>query len=428
MEKELYAIGEIPPLGKIPRRMYAQVIRPERYGRPLDAFKIEVLDVPEPGRGEVLVLVMAAGINYNNVWAATGSPLDVAKGHAKWGQPADFHVGGSDAAGIVYAVGEAVQGVAVGDHVVVHPGMWDTEDAEIRAGLDPCFSPTYYTWGYESNWGGFAQFTRVQAHQCLPKAPHLTWEQAAAPTLAGATAYRMLTGWSPHVVRPGDPVLVWGGGGGVGVMAIQIARVLGGEPVAVVSSSERAEYCRALGAVGVIDRTRFDHWGVPPHWRDTDAYAAWAEQAKRFGREFWRALGAKRNPRIIVEHPGEDTIATSVLICDVGGMTVICAGTSGYQVTGDLRHLWMRQKRIQGSHFANDEQSLAFNALVAQGLVNPCLSRTFSFDAIGAAHQLMMENRHPPGNMAALVSAPTTGLTGLPRQRSFAAAEPATVS
>jgi crotonyl-CoA carboxylase/reductase len=93
---------------------------------------------------------------------------------------------------------------------------------------------------------------------------------------------------------------------------------------------------------------------------------------------------------------------------------VICAGTTGYNAVVDLRYLWMRQKRLQGSHFANDEQSAAFNQLVVDGRVDPCLSRTFRFEEIGYAHQLMAENRHPEGNMAALVCAARPGLTDLP--------------
>ena len=92
------------------------------------------------------------------------------------------------------------------------------------------FAPTQQIWGYETNWGSFAQFTKVQAHQCLPKPPHLTWEEAAAYMLVGATAYRMLHGWPPNVVAPGEPVLIWGGAGGLGSMAIQIARAAGARP------------------------------------------------------------------------------------------------------------------------------------------------------------------------------------------------------
>jgi crotonyl-CoA carboxylase/reductase len=95
-------------------------------------------------------------------------------------------------------------------------------------------------------------------------------------------------------------------------------------------------------------------------------------------------------------------------------MVVICAGTSGYSAAVDLRYLWTRQKRLQGSHFANDEQAAAFNQLVVEGRMDPCLSETFDFEGIGMAHQLMSENRHPMGNMAALVSAPSRGLTDLP--------------
>ena len=92
-------------------------------------------------------------------------------------------------------------------------------------------------------------------------------------------------------------------------------------------------------------------------------------------------------------------------MCDNAGMVVICAGTTGYHAAVDLRYLWMRSKRLQGSHFANDEQSAALNELVAAGEVDPCLGRTFEFDDVGVAHQLMFENRHPVGNMAVLVGA-----------------------
>jgi len=412
--KDLYETGEIPPLGEIPKRMYAQVIRPDRFGDPEKAFQIEDIETPEIGPHDALVLVMAAGINYNNVWAARGIPVDVCKYHEKFGEPTEFHIGGSDASGVVYATGEKVTNVKVGDHVVVHCGQWDPDDPAVTSGGDPMFADSFRIWGYESNWGSFAQFTKVQGHQCLPKAPHLTWEAAAAPTLVGATAYRMLSGWPPHALQDGDAVLVWGGAGGLGSMAIQIVRELGGRAVAVVSSEDKAEFCRKLGAVGVINRKDFDHWGMPPHWKDGKAYAEWLGGAKAFGKAFWEALGEKRSPRIVFEHPGEDTVPTSIFMCDTGGMVVICAGTSGYNAVADLRYLWMRQKRLQGSHFANDEQSAAFNQLVIDGRVDPALSRTFPFEDIGTAHQLMHENRHPEGNMAALVSAPREGLTDLP--------------
>ena len=411
MAKSIYDIGEIPPLGEIPARMLAQVIRPERFGEPEKAFRVEEIDVPEVGPHDALVLVMAAGINYNNVWAALGIPIDITKVHGKFGEPTDFHIGGSDASGIVYAVGEKVTNVTVGDEVVIHCGQWDVE--AVPEGTDPMFHPSYRIWGYETNWGSFAQFTKVQAHQCMPKAPHLTWEEAAAPTLVGATAYRMLHGWAPNDVKEGEPVLVWGGAGGLGSMAIQIAALAGAKPVAVVSSEEKFDFCRNLGAVGVLNRKDFDHWGMLPHWKDDEAFNEWLGGAKKFGKAFWDALGEKRAPTIVFEHPGESTIPTSIFLCETGGMVVICAGTTGYNATVDLRYLWMRQKRLQGSHFANDGDAYAFNQLVVDGKIDPCLSRTYPFDGIGDCHQLMYQNEHPEGCMSALVSAPREGMKGL---------------
>ncbi len=412
--KEIYEIGEVPPIGYVPKRMYAQVIRTERLGEPMRAFKVETLEVPELRPDEALVYVMAAGINRNNVWAALGTPLNIIAHRQKTKyDTSDFHVGGSDASGIVYAIGRDVRNVKVGDRVVIHCGVWDRDCPAVKAGEDPMYDPSFKIWGYETNWGSFAQFTRVQAHQCMPKARHLTWEEAAAPTLVGATVYRMLMGWPPHTVRRNDVVLIWGASGGLGCMAIQIVKAEGGIPVGVVSDDRKIDFCVRLGAKGCINRLNFLHWGVMPHWTDTESYNKWAAECRAFGKAIWDVVGERRNPRIVFEHPGEDTIPTSVFVCDTGGMVVICAGTTGYNAVADLRYLWMRQKRLQGSHFANDEQSNAFNQLVIEGKIDPCLGRTFPFEQIPLCHQIMHENRAPEGNMAALVGAPRPGLKDL---------------
>ncbi|MDF0530796.1 crotonyl-CoA carboxylase/reductase [Tsukamurella sp. 8J] len=390
-------------VGTVPDEMYASVVRPARYGEPKNAFATEAVPTPRPERGEVLVYVKAAGINYNNVWAARGYPLDVVGAREKRGDTTGFHIGGSEASGIVWEVGEGVRSVAPGDHVVLSGCRWDESAEDIRLGGDPMASVTQRVWGYEDNFGAFAQFTVVADFQCHPKPPALSWEAAAAYLLTGATAYRQLRGWEPHVVRPGDPVLVWGGAGGLGSMAIQLVREFGGRAVAVVSSPERAEYCRALGAVGTVDRTGYAHWGRLPDTGDA-AFAAWAAEAKRFGRAFFDALGERRAPRIVFEHVGEDTLPTSLLLCDTAGMVVICGGTSGYNGDIDLRYLWMRQKRLQGSHFADLAECRAITALVAAGRIDPCLSWTGTLDDVGVGHQMLADNTQPPGNLAVTVN------------------------
>jgi crotonyl-CoA carboxylase/reductase len=413
MGKDLYEIGELPPMGEVPAQMHAMAVRPDRYGDPKDAIRDEVLDVPELGPHDALVAVMAAGVNFNNVWAARGIPVDVTKTQAKWGEPTDFHIVGSDASGIVYAVGDQVTNVQVGDHVIVHAGQWDPDDPWVKAGKDPGIAASFRVWGYDTCWGSMAQFCKVQAHQCLPKADHLAWEEAAAPTLTGATAYRMLFGWPPHTVQPGDVVLVWGGSGGLGSLAVQLVANAGGRPVAVVSSDEKGEYAKSLGAVGYVNRKAFDHWGVPPAW-DSPDWKGWFDGAKAFGKAIWEALGEKTSPRIVFEHPGQDTIPTSNFVCDRGGMIVICAGTSGYDTMIDVRYLWFMQKRYQGSHLFNDEQAAAFNDLVRDAKIQTTLGHTYAYDEIPHVHQLMGDGELPEGNVACLVSSPRAGVKGLP--------------
>jgi crotonyl-CoA carboxylase/reductase len=222
----------------------------------------------------------------------------------------------------------------------------------------------------------------------------------------------MLHGWPPNTVTEGDVVLVWGGAGGLGSLAIQLVTLAGGRAVAVVSSEEKAAYCRDLGAIGTVDRTAFDHWGVPPAW-DSPDWKAWLDGAKAFGKAIWDAVGERTNPAIVFEHPGQDTIPTSNFVCDRGGMIVICAGTTGFDTMIDVRYLWYLQKRYQGSHLFNDQQAAAFNDLVRAGAVRTTLGRTYRYDEAAGAHQLMGHGELPEGNVSVLVGAPTTGLRDL---------------
>ena len=111
---DICALGERPPLGEAPRRMHAFTVRQDRFGEPEAAWRREIVDVPEIGPDEVLIYTMATGINYNNVWAALGHPLDVIAQRRKAGEPEDFHAGGSDSSGIVWKVGAEVDGVKPG--------------------------------------------------------------------------------------------------------------------------------------------------------------------------------------------------------------------------------------------------------------------------------------------------------------------------
>lgn len=403
-------IGELPPPGVVPATMTAAVVRQDRFGDPATAFRPEQIPTPMIGPDEVLIAVMAAGVNYNNVWAARGYPVDQIATRQRRGEVEDFHVGGSDLSGIVYAVGDAVEGIEIGDHVITHPGYWDAGDPWIQAGRDPMIAPTARIWGYDTNYGSFGQFARAQAHQVLPKAPHLTWEEAAAPTLVGTTAYRMLHGWAGNTVAEGDLVLVWGGSGGLGTQASQLVKAAGGRAVAVVSDDERGRYAMKYGAIGYLDRREFDHWGVPPLVDDREGQREWSAGARAFGKKLWEVAGSREDPAIVFEHPGAATIPTSIFLCRPGGMVVICAGTTGFDAMVDLRYHWTRQKRLQGSHGTNDEQAIAYNDLVVAGTIDPALGRTLPFSDLPAAHARMGRGEDVFGNTSILIGAPMPGL------------------
>ncbi len=401
--KDLYEIGEIPPLGHVPKNMYAWAIRKDRHGPPEEAMQLEVVPTWELDSHDVLVLVMAAGVNYNGVWAGLGKPISVFDVHK---QP--YHIAGSDASGIVWAVGSKVKHWKVGDEVVIHCNQDDGDDEECNGG-DPMLSPSQRIWGYETPDGSFAQFCRVQARQLLPRPQHLTWEESASYMLTLATAYRMLFGHQPHQLKPSQNVLIWGASGGLGVFGVQLVAAAGANAIGVISDEDKRDYVMSLGARGVINRKDFKCWGQLPKVGSPE-YDAWFGEVRKFGKAIWDVTGKGNNVDMVFEHPGESTFPTSTFVVKRGGMVVFCAGTTGFNITFDARYVWMHQKRIQGSHFAHLKQAAAANKFVLDRRVEPCMSEVFDWKDIPKAHTKMWKNEHKPGNMAVLVCAPKTGL------------------
>src|SRR5215212_5292348 len=387
--------------GILPETMTAWVIREERFGEPVDAFQIEEIEVPEPGAFEVIVRVMAAGVNYNNVWAAMGKPVSVMGygDHPEYGH----HIGGSDASGIVWKVGPGVTRWKPGDEVVIHCNQASYEDPEVH-GLDPLAAPSQMIWGYETTWGSFAQFTKVQAQQLLPKPQNLTWEEAASYGLTYFTAYRMLL--TRCSMQAGDRVLIWGAAGGLGVFATQLCKLTGAKAVGVVSSPEKGQLLEQMGIDGWIDRNEFK--GMMRTGNESpDEEKARFKVSRDFSKKVKEILGDA--PDIVFEHVGQATFPTSVFTVKPFGKVVICAGTTGYNLDFDVRYLWMRQKEIIGSHFANAYECMKANELIESGEIRPVLWRTLGFEGVPNAHQLMRENQHL-GKISILVGAEREGL------------------
>ncbi len=388
---ESVPVGTTPELGVLPSKMHAYVIRQGRLGEPRRSFVQEEVDVWQAGPGEVLVQVMAAGVNFNAIWAGLGEPVNILAGHGL-----DYAVVGSDASGVVWSIGEGVRGWSVGDEVVLHCNHL----------LEPGASDLQTIWGYETPDGAFAQFTRVQAQQLLKKPPQLTWEEAASYGLTYYTAHRMLVDRAK--LQPGETVLVWGAGGGLGVFAVQLAAAMGARPIAVVSSADKAALCMQLGAVGVINRKDFPELAYF-EGMNAEQEAAHQRAIKGFGKRIWEILGERTGPDVVFEHVGQSTFPASVFLANKFGRIVICGATTGYKLSFDVRHLWMRQKQIIGSHFADADSCRRANALMVQGLVKPVLTQLFTWDEIPEAHQRMYENKLH-GTVACLVGSPRPGL------------------
>ncbi len=360
---------------------------------PRKSLHVQEVPTPEVGPGEALVAVMASAINYNTVWTSIFEPVSTFSFLKRYGRLSTltsrhdlpYHVVGSDAAGVVVRVGAGVTRWRPGDEVVAHCLSVELEEASGHD--DTLLDPQQRIWGFETNFGGLAELALVKANQLMPKPRHLSWEEAACPGLVNSTAYRQLVSHHGAQMKQGDTILIWGASGGLGSYATQLALNGGAVPVCVVSSPEKAELCRSMGADLVIDRAaegfRF--------WLDeqTQDPAEW----KRFG-EAIRELTGGDDPDIVFEHPGRETFGASVFVAKRGGTIVTCASTSGFTHSYDNRYLWMSVKRIIGSHFANYREAWEANRLVDRGRIQPTLSKTYPLEQTGQAAHEVHRNAH----------------------------------
>jgi crotonyl-CoA reductase len=375
---------------------------------PRASLHVEDVALPELGPGEASVAVMASAINYNTVWTSIFEPVSTFGFLERYGRTSPlaakhdlpYHVVGSDLAGVVLATGPGVHTWKPGREVVAHCLSVELESYEGHN--DTMLDPEQRIWGFETNFGGLAQIALVKSNQLMPKPAHLTWEEAATPGLVNSTAYRQLVSRNGAGMKQGDTVLIWGASGGLGGYATQFALNGGATPVCVVSSDDKAEICRRMGAELIIDRRAED-------------FRFWKDERTQDPRE-WRRFGARireltggEDVDIVFEHPGRETFGASVFAARKGGTIVTCASTSGYMHEYDNRYLWMNLKSIVGSHFANYREAWEANRLVARGAIHPTLSRAYTMDQVGQAAYDVHQNLHQ-GKVGVLCLAPEEGL------------------
>lgn len=381
---------------------------PSQEKDPRRSLHIDEVPTPEVGPGEALVAVMASSVNYNTVWTSIFEPMSTFGFLERYGRTSPlasrhdqpYHVVGSDLAGVVLRTGAGVHVWSPGDEVVAHCLSVELEHADGHN--DTMLDPEQRIWGFETNFGGLAELALVKANQLMPKPAHLTWEEAAAPGLVNSTAYRQLVSANGARMKQGDVVLVWGASGGLGSYATQLALHGGAIPVCVVSSPEKAEICRSLGAELIIDRVAEDY----RFW--SDEHTQNPREWQRLGRRI-RELTGGDDPDIVLEHPGRETFGASVYVTRRGGTIASCASTSGFVHEYDNRYLWMNLKHIVGSHFANYREAWEANRLIARGMIHPTLSRVYPLTETGQAAYDIHRNTHQ-GKVGVLCLAPTEGL------------------
>lgn len=322
---------------------------------------LKYTDVPEPviSPNEVLIKIKASGCNYNDVWARRGMPgMSVIMPH----------ISGSDASGEVVEVGSEVKNVKPGDEVVVFSSL-SCGVCEACARGDVFFCRQFKIWGFQTGPldGGHAEYAKVPAFNVVPKPANLSHEQAASMPLVLFTAWRMLV--SRAKIKPGDFVLVWGAGGGLGTMAVQICRLYNAQAIAVANSDEKLEVARQLGAAYTINR------------------------GKQNVAEEVRKITDRRGVDVVFEHVGEATWATSVQCLKWGGTIVTCGATSGFDAKTDIRFLWNKQLNLLGSHMANKAEFLEALRFVESGDIRPAIFIALPLKEAGLAQQQMEDGR-----------------------------------
>jgi NADPH:quinone reductase-like Zn-dependent oxidoreductase len=317
---------------------------------------VELADLPspEPGPGEVVVAVRAAAVNHLDLWVRRGWP------GLKLAFP---HVLGSDVAGVVESAGPGVREPRPGDEVVVNPSLGCGRCERCLSGAENLCRR--FTILGEHVSGGQAERISVPARNVLPKPANLSFEEAAAVPLTFLTAWHALVARAR--VRPGETVLVHAAGSGVGVAAVQIAKLLGARVIATAGSDAKLEKARALGADEVVNYETGDFVG----------------EVKR--------LTARKGVEVVFEHVGKKTWEGSVLAAAVGGRIVTVGATTGYDPPTDLRHVFFRQLSILGSTMGTAGELLEVLRFVGEGKLRPIVDRVLPLEDVRAAQQLLSE-------------------------------------
>ena len=323
-----------------------------------EVLKYRDTPIPKAGPNDVVIKVRASACNFNDIWARRGLP------GMKIILP---HISGSDAAGVVVETGSEVHNVKVGDEVVVHCGI-SCRQCDYCTRGEEFFCHDFKIWGFQTGPldGAHGEYCKVPAVNVLPKPARLSFEEAATMPLVLVTVWRMLV--TRARIQAGDFVLVWGAAGGLGVMAIQVAKLYNARAIAIASSDDKLELCKELGAEYVLHRKKHDIF------------------------QEVRKITDGRRADIVFEHTGAETWPISMQCLKWGGTIVTCGATSGFDAHMDIRLLWNKQQNYLGSHLGNKGELMDAMRFVESGRIKPVVGKILPLKELAHAQHLMENN------------------------------------
>ena len=338
--------------------MKAAVYR-EHSEDPRQVVKIEDIDAPKPESSEVLIEVEAASYNYNDLWGIWGKPIKIPMPH----------ISGSDAAGTVVEIGENVTAnIKIGDRVVAHPNLTCRVCYECTSGREyDCLNRK--VWGFQTGplWGGFTQYTHLPAVNVVKLRDNVSFSDAAAISMVGMTAWHMLV--TRANIRPGQTVLIMGGGSGMGIAGIQIAKLFNCLVIATAGNKDKMDKCLQLGADFAVNH------------RESDWY-------KKV-----REITNKQGVDVIFEHIGKSTFPQELSLLKKGGTLVSTGATTGYDSTIDLRYLFFKGINLLGATQGTKAGLEEVIRWVSEGKIRPIIDTILPFSNMVEGHVKMAESQ-----------------------------------
>ena len=327
--------------------------------------KVKEIPDPKPKADEVVFKVKATALNYNDIWGMRGAPVPVPLPH----------VSGSDAAGDVIAVGEDVKNIKVGDKVVSHSNMSCRVCKACTDGREfDCVNRVI--WGFQTgpNWGAFSEITHLPEVNISKIPQGVSYDEAAAASMTLLTSWHMLVGRAK--IRPGQTVLIMGGGSGVGSFGIQIAKLYNCDVIAT-ASPDKLDKCLELGADFAVDHRKED----------------WYKEVRAISKELAKKKDEASGIDVSFDHIGQTHWNQQLTLLKYGATLVSCGATTGYDAKTDLRHVFFKGTNILGSTQGTKAELDQGLYWMGQGKIKAAIDSVYSFEQAAEAHTKMLTGK-----------------------------------